>query len=148
MPAARGKSSIAPAVGARHPGAMKRIILALAVLLPACASAPRAAPAASAPVVSSGNAGAIERVLRSAGGRDAASVEAVERALGRPDVRRQDGAGAALTYRLDGCALLLMFAADSQNQLRLAEAHPGPRQAGSARPSLEQCAAAAAARSG
>ncbi len=124
---------------------MKRIILCLAFVLSACASAPRETAAAPTPT-HSGNAGAIERLLRSAGERDAAIVTAVERTLGPADVRRQDGAGAALTYRYETCALLLVFAADAQNQFRLAEAHPGPRRTGAPRPSLDQCAVEAAAR--
>lgn len=67
--------------------------------------------------------------------------------MGQPDITRQDGAGAALTYRYEQCALLLLFAADGRNVMRLAEAHPGPRVTGAAAPSLEQCAAEASARS-
>jgi hypothetical protein len=66
--------------------------------------------------------------------------------MGQPDIARQDGAGAALTYRLENCALLLLFVSDSENNLRLAEAHPSPRRTGVSAPSLEQCAAEATSR--
>lgn len=52
----------------------------------------------------------------------------------------------ALTYRLQSCALLLVFTADDRNVMRLAQAHPSARRGGEAAPSLEQCAAEAAAR--
>lgn len=85
-------------------------------------------------------------MLRQAGAQAAPTQSEVERLLGRPDIVRQDGAGAALTYRYEQCALLLLFAADGRNALRLAEAHAGPRVTGAAAPSLEQCAAEASAR--
>lgn len=66
--------------------------------------------------------------------------------LGRPDLTRQDGAGAALTYRLDSCALLLLFTADTHNVMRLNEAHPSARHPGQEAPSLDQCASEAGAR--
>jgi hypothetical protein len=52
----------------------------------------------------------------------------------------------ALTYRLDNCALLLLFAADGRNEMRLAQAHPSARRVGEATPSLDQCAAEASSR--
>jgi hypothetical protein len=76
-----------------------------------------------------------------AGRADAPSRAEIERAFGAPDIVRQDGAGATLTYRLDTCALLLVFSADARNQLRLAEAHPSARRAGEQAPNLETCAA-------
>lgn len=79
-------------------------------------------------------------------GAQGPTLDAVVAAMGQPDLRRQDGAGAALTYRYDDCALLLLFAADGANAMRLAEAHPGPKRSGEAAPSLDQCAASAAAR--
>lgn len=133
-------------------GMISRIVPLLALLMASCATAP-APRAAETPATAAvpGNSGAAERIaqlLRTAGRDDAATLQAVERALGAPDLRRQEGAGAALTYRLaNNCALLLVFAADARNALRLTEATPGPRENGVARPSLEQCAAAAAARS-
>lgn len=86
------------------------------------------------------------RMLLAAGGADAPNLGAIEHAFGAADIRRQDGAGATLTYRLDSCALMLLFAADAQNEMRLSEAHAGARRAGGAEPSLEQCAAEAEAR--
>lgn len=100
---------------------------------------PPSAPAAAAP-------SRVMQVLASAGRTNSPTQAEVERALGQPDIARQDGAGAALTYRLETCALLLLFAADARNDLRLAEAHPSARQAGAAAPSLDQCAAEASAR--
>jgi hypothetical protein len=80
-------------------------------------------------------------------GRDTAPTRPeVERLLGEADITRQDGAGAALTYRFENCALLLVFAADTRNALRLAEAHASARRTGEAAPSLDQCAAEADAR--
>jgi len=85
-------------------------------------------------------------MLRQAGGGSAPTQADVERALGPADIARQDGAGAALTYRLDSCGLLLLFTADARNTMRLAEAHPSARRAGDSAPSLDQCAAEAIAR--
>lgn len=70
----------------------------------------------------------------------------LRRELGDPDIVRQEGAGAAWTYRLETCALLLLFSADARNEMRLAEVNPSARQASAAAPSLEQCAAEASAR--
>lgn len=70
----------------------------------------------------------------------------MERLFGEADVARRDGAGAAYTYRYESCALLLLFAADSRNTMRLAEAHPSARSGAGPAPSLDQCAAEAAAR--
>jgi hypothetical protein len=89
---------------------------------------------------------ALAAFLRGAGSVNAPTQAAVERALGRADVAREDGAGAALTYRLESCALMLLFAADAQNAKRLAETYPGPRRAGAAAPDLETCASEALAR--
>ncbi len=66
--------------------------------------------------------------------------------FGAPDITRREGAGAALTYRLESCALLLLFAADEHNQMRLTEVHPSARRSGEPAPSLETCAAEVAAR--
>jgi hypothetical protein len=85
-------------------------------------------------------------LLSAAGRADAPTQAEIERAMGAADVARQDGAGAALTYRLESCALLLLFAADARNAMRLAEAHPSARQAGAPAPSLETCSAEASAR--
>lgn len=85
-------------------------------------------------------------MLTAAGTAEAPTQAEVERLLGAPDITRQDGAGAALTYRYDRCALLLVFAADTRNAMRLAEAHPSARRGGEAAPALEACADEAAAR--
>lgn len=112
--------------------------------LAACASAPQPQPRlASAPAEAARSAApsAVETLLQRAGRADAPSVEAVERALGAADLRREDGAGTLLTYRRPGCALLLVF-----SEGRLAEANAGPERLGAARPTLGQCAAALSAR--
>ena len=85
-------------------------------------------------------------MLASAGRADAPNRTSVERAFGAADIVRQDGAGAALTYRLDSCALLLLFTADARNEMRLAEAHASARRAGEQAPDLQLCAAEVAAR--
>ena len=85
-------------------------------------------------------------MLASAGAANAPTLQAVEQAAGAPDIRRQEGAGVALTYRLENCALLLIFTADAQQTMRLREASPSARHAGQASPSLDQCAAEASAR--
>lgn len=104
-----------------------------AALLAACATT--ATPgAANAPAP-----GASALLLRQAGARDAPDLATIEHTLGGADIRRQDGAGFALTYRLDSCALLLLFAADTHNTMRLVDAHASPRRAGLPQPSLEQC---------
>jgi hypothetical protein len=130
------------------------ILAAVLVLTSACATAP---PPASAPTpvsapVEPGIDGAEIRaraqserlaafLRRSA---DAApNLESVERALGPADLTRREGAGATLTYRFEQCALLLVFAADTANTMRLASAHPGPRRTGDPAPSLEACSRAA-----
>ena len=88
----------------------------------------------------------LARMLAAAGQADAPTRQAVERAMGAADIARQEGAGAALTYRLEHCALLLLFAVDAAGEVRLSEAHPSPRHAGAPAPSLDQCAAEAPAR--
>lgn len=123
--------------------------LAAAVFLTACASTgapPAAAPSAPA-TTAAPQTGSRAAQLLAAAGRDNAPTQAeIERAFGRPDIARQDGAGAALTYRLEHCALLLLFRADGRNAMRLNEAHASARRAGEAAPTLEQCAAEASAR--
>lgn len=127
---------------------MRFIVTAPALaLLAACATASPSAPApaseaGAAPIQPSRAA----QLLAAAGRDDAPSQREIERVLGAPDIMRRDGAGAALTYRLQDCALLLLFAADGRNEMRLAEAHPSARAAGAAASSLEQCATEASAR--
>jgi hypothetical protein len=116
------------------------------LLLAACATAaPTAQAPASAPTAAPTSSRAAQ-VLASAGRANAASRADLERALGAPDIERQEGAGVALTYRLDSCALLLLLTADARNEMRLAEAHASARRAGEPTPSLDQCAAEAAQR--
>jgi len=85
-------------------------------------------------------------LLARAGAADAPTQAEIARALGQADIVRQDGVGVAMTYRLEHCALLLLFAADDRNAMRLREAHPSARRAGEAAPSLAQCGAEADAR--
>lgn len=85
-------------------------------------------------------------MLQSAGRADAPSEREVLRFFGGPDLQRRDGVGAAYTYRLETCALLLLFSPDARSEMRLAEAHISPRSPGSAQPSHDQCAAELAAR--
>jgi len=117
-----------------------------AFALAACATTPPPAPSApdGPPAVAAPSQTA--QLLARAGGADAPTQSEIERALGRADIARHDGAGAALTYRLDTCALLLVFAADGRNVMRLAQAHPSARRGGEPTPSLEQCAAEASSR--
>lgn len=119
-------------------------VLVVLLALAACATAPTPTQGSPTPTQTSAPrsaaANAIEALLRRAGQGDAPNVQAVERALGAADLRRDDGAGTLLTYRLPNCALLLVF-----SNGRLAEANPGPERLGGARPSLAQCAEAAAA---
>ncbi len=121
------------------------ILAATAALLSACATPTPPAPATPAPTATPA-ASRVATMLSAAGRADAPTQQAVESLLGRPDLARQDGAGAALTYRYGQCALLLLFTADTRNAMRLAEAHAGPRRSGEPAPSLEQCAAEADAR--
>jgi hypothetical protein len=124
-------------------------LLTAAALLTACATATPSAPGSPTaapgdpPAASSSRAA---RLLAAAGANDAPTQGEVERALGPADISRRDGAGAALTYRLDSCALLLLFSADARNEMRLAEASASARRAGAAAPTLEQCAMEASAR--
>lgn len=124
-------------------------LVSAALALSACATTtPAAAPTAPvastpAPQSTSGN-GPIARFARGAGATGAPIAD-VERALGAPDLRRQEGAGAILTYRLETCALMLVFT-NGEGGLRLAEAHTGPRRAGQTPPSVEQCDSEFAAR--
>ncbi|MBX3428022.1 MAG: hypothetical protein KF779_00415 [Hyphomonadaceae bacterium] len=84
-------------------------------------------------------------MLRSAGGAHAASQQDIERLFGAADIVRREGAGTALTYRFETCALLMLFAGDEHNTMRLQEAHPSARHGTGEAPSLDQCAAEAAA---
>jgi hypothetical protein len=121
--------------------------LAALIVLSACATAPpQPAPEQLAPVATAPPSSHLAQMLASAGRADAPSRTMVERAFGAADIVRQDGAGAALTYRLESCAMLLLFSADANNEMRLAETHLSPRRPGSPAPDLAQCAAEAASR--
>jgi hypothetical protein len=85
-------------------------------------------------------------LLAAAGRANAPTQTDIEHAMGPADITRHDGAGVALTYRLDTCALFLAFGANPQNEMRLSDAHASAMQAGSASPSMDQCAAEATAR--
>src|SRR5262245_28082755 len=118
--------------------------LTATALLAACASTAPSAPTAPSSTTSTAPAASSSRtaqLLERAGRDNAPSQSDVERVLGAADITRRDGAGAALTYRLPNCALLLLFSADGRNTMRLTQANPGPRRAGEATPSLQQCAA-------
>ena len=118
-------------------------------LLAACATPAPAGPAAPTTPASTAPASGGSRaaqLLAAAGRANAPTQSDIEHAFGAADITRHDGAGAALTYRLDSCALLLVFTTDTRNAMRLAEAHPSARRTGDAAPTLEQCATEASAR--
>jgi hypothetical protein len=126
---------------------MRFILSAAASLaLTACAATTQsptpAAPSVSAPEDSS----RALRLLSAAGGQNAPTRAEIEREIGQADIARQDGAGVALTYRVPTCALLLLFAANERNEMRLREAHGSARRAGAAAPDLRHCAAEASTR--
>lgn len=127
-----------------RPAALSLFAIALTacagVETPTVAVAPTE-PAASAPSPSRG-----AQLLVQAGRANAPARADIERVFGAADIARQDGAGAALTYRLNTCALLLVFTTDTHNVMRLADAHASARRAGQAAPTLDQCAAEAEAR--
>ncbi|MFT3728549.1 MAG: hypothetical protein QM759_12050 [Terricaulis sp.] len=129
---------------------MRILLLSLAAtLLSACATT--AAPSAAAPATTVQTPAApapsrIAQLLATAGRPNAATQADIERAMGPADITRRDGAGVALTYRLNSCALLLVFGANAQNEMRLSDAHASAMQAGAAAPSVSQCAAEATAR--
>lgn len=139
---------IAGQAGRRHGQAMRFAVFCAAAFLAACAT--DAPPAATTPVAVATPTATPPRappnILNSAGRPDAATMDAVVRNLGAADITRQDGAGTVLTYRLEHCGLLLIFAADARNVMRLSEASAGPRRANEAVPTLDQCVAEARAR--
>jgi hypothetical protein len=118
------------------------------MFLAACATAPPgSAPQPSGPAAPAAPATSrLVQMLNSAGRADAPTQAEIVRVFGPADIERQDGAGAALTYRYNNCALLLLFAADARNAMRLAQSHPSARRSGEAAPSLDQCASEADAR--
>jgi hypothetical protein len=117
-------------------------LAACATAAPSSAPQPSGGPAAGAAPAQS----RLTQMLAAAGSANAPTQAEIERAFGPADITRQDGAGAALTYRLENCALLLLFAADARNAMRLTQSHPSARRAGEAAPSLNQCATEADAR--
>ncbi len=117
------------------------------LILAACATAPPPGAELSPPVSPAAAAPSrAAQLLAAAGGANAPTRAEIEQVLGPADIARQDGAGAVLTYRFEHCALLLLFASDARNALRLAEAHASARRGGEAMPSLDQCAGEAPAR--
>jgi hypothetical protein len=124
---------------------MSLIRFAPLLLLAACATAPAAPDAGEnlpvappAPAVSS-RSSALDLLARS-GQADAPTIGGVQAALGSPDVERREAAGAIVTYRLESCALVLLFATDTQNQMRLVGVERAARLPGAETPSLEACA--------
>lgn len=114
--------------------------------LAGCASAPPPPPTPAPAAPSAPAPSRAAQLLAAAGRADAPTQADIERAFRPADIARQNAAGAALTYRLETCALLLLFEADERNAIRLATAHVSARRPGEAAPSLEQCAAEASAR--
>ena len=123
------------------------LISAALLALGACATTTASTSAAPTAVVAPAAPSRAAQLLASAGSADAPSRAELDRTLGAPDIERREGAGVALTYRLESCALLLLMTADARNEMRLAQAHASARRAGEAAPSLEQCAAEASRRS-
>ncbi len=121
-------------------------LAAASLAIAACAVAPAPPPTNPAPAETQSSPSLAAQLLAAAGRADAPSRAEIDRAFGAPDIERREGAGVALTYRLDTCALLLLMTADARNEMRLAEAHASARQAGAAQPSLDQCAAESTAR--
>ncbi len=119
----------------------------LSLALAACASVPPApTPSAPAPTLAGPAPSRAAGLLRAAGAATAPTIAEAQAILGPADIARTDGAGAMLTYRLETCALLLVFAADSANTLRLADAHASARAPSAPAPSLDVCGAEADAR--
>lgn len=141
-------ASIAGERPTRHCRAMRFIALLTALaFLGACATATPGGPASVRSEALAPNSPSLAaQLFASAGRSDAPGQRDVERALGAPDISRREGAGAAWTYRLESCALLLLFSADARNEMRLAEVNASARRPGEAAPSVEQCAAEATAR--
>jgi hypothetical protein len=121
-------------------------MIAALLVLTACAATPPPAVEASPPVVAEARAPAVRsraaQLLAAAGQANAPTRAQIEQALGPAQIVREDGAGAALTYRFANCGLLLLFGAEA----RLAAAHASARRAGEGAPSLDQCAEQAPAR--
>jgi hypothetical protein len=132
-------------MGGNVPAMRFSSLILAAALLAACATPAPTAPGSTTPQATTPtpSPSRVAALLGQAGRADAPTQQAVEALLGQPDLARQDGAGAALTYRFEQCALLLLFTADGRNAMRLAQAHPSARRSGAEAPSLAQCAAEA-----
>jgi hypothetical protein len=132
---------------------MRTLLLCIAALcVAACAVTPAAptvatptAPAAPTTQPTPAPASRGAQLLSRSGQANAPVRADIEHAFGAADIARQDGAGLALTYRLNTCALLLVFAADANGAMRLADVHATARQPGQAAPTLQQCATEAEA---
>ncbi len=147
--ASAGLASIAVRGFGRHCRGMRFIIPLVALaLLAACETTTTTAPTmvTSTPTASAPASSRVGQLLATAGRDNAATQADVVRLLGAPDIERREGAGTALTYRLENCALLLLFVADQRNAMRLAEAHPSARRPSEPAPTLEACAAEASNR--
>lgn len=145
-----GLASIAAAAFERHCQSMRFIIPLVTLALLAACETPAATTAptitTATPTSSTAAISRVGQMLATAGRDNAASQADVVRLLGTPDIERRDGAGAALTYRMENCALLLLFTADARNAMRLAEAHPSARRPSEPAPTLAACAAEASNR--
>jgi hypothetical protein len=128
---------------------MRLLISSAAILASACATVP-SSPAPASSAAPSAPTSPIDsraaRLLAAAGQSDAPTRAAIEQELGQADIARQEGQGLSLTYRLPSCALLLLFAADARNEMRLQQAHVSSRRTDDPLPTLERCAAEAGAR--
>jgi|CXWL01.1.fsa_nt_gi hypothetical protein len=127
--------------------AAMRFLLTASLLLSACATSVPAAPpplTAPAPIPDAPSPPSPQwEMLRSAGHDTGPTQAEIVRLFGAPAISRQEGASAALTYRLETCALLMLFEPDARNVQRLTIVHASARRAGAPAPSLEQCAAEA-----
>lgn len=126
--------------------AAMRFLLTASLFLSACATAPTPATPEQAAAVfpeAAPRPSPQWEMLRSAGHNTGPTQAEIVRLFGAPSISRQDGAGAALTYRLETCALLMLFEPDARNVQRLTIVHASARRAGAPAPSLEQCAAEA-----
>src|SRR5262245_31148033 len=97
-------------------------VLAAAILSGCAAPTTTTSTSATATPVAAAAPSTPGALLAQAGRPDAPTLAALTRTFGRPDLERREGAGAILTYRLETCALVLVFAADQRNEFRLSEA--------------------------
>jgi hypothetical protein len=121
--------------------------------LAGCGSAPRPSagpvfPRSHGPILTPADRADPVAALRRAGAGDAMTPEGARVLFGRADIERVDGAGAMLTYRMQTCALALVFAAPNGGDLRLGAIEAAARNPRTPAPSLAQCVSEARARSG